>query len=565
MFASYFSSLKKTYLFMVCFGLLMGIVFPFYSALFFGSGAFNPFYVAGCLIAGLLVGLFSYFCVKQSLRVFLEKQMLTLSQIAGDRESSIAGAGADELQAMISCNEQLIQRLLKMLDSLTLVSSEIVQLYRKLKAEADQMAVANSEQVQKSRAALQAVEGMQSSFLQISSQVEQLSSSFGQQVDIAGQMKDAAKAVSGNMEKYSSSVEATSVSMEEMLYSVRETRSSVDELASSTEQTVSSIFQISRSIGQVRDHVNRTAACSEDVQLRAMAGMESMAATLMAINEIEESSNISFESISRLAVQTEQVGQVLAIIHDVVKQTSLLSLNASIIAAQAGEHGRSFAVVAGQVSELARRTSQSAGEIEQLLRDIREETIRVHQNVRLGRDKAAEGVRVAGVTSDSLEKISESAAEVLEMVRRIVSASDEEAQGSQLISKEAEKNLERLKQVLRGVDEQSQSYGQIVAMLGQMERLTKSSSGVIQGQLKTVTSFTEGVQKDEISIRSLHEKAVEEGMAAGTVVEFVEETGRLIEVNAGKAATIISDIEAIARLTQQLEDELAGFRSSSRS
>jgi methyl-accepting chemotaxis protein len=565
MFRKYFSSLTHTYFFMICFGLLMGIVFPFYSAIFFGSGAFTPLYVAGCLTAGLMVGSFSYFCIKQVLKYYLEKQLATLSRIAGGDEA--AGAlqpGRDEMQALMNYHERLISRVLGMIDNLTTITAEIVPLYQKLKDDAYTMTGANSEQVLKSRAALQSVEGMRDSFHQMRSHVELIADRSTEQLAISAKMSDAINSVSETMRTYSASVYETSASIEEMVASVKETESNVEGLAQSTEQTASSIFQIGKSISEVRDHVSRTAACSEDVQRRAIEGMDAMAATLRAMEEIELSSNTSFDSISRLAVQSEQVGEILAVIHDVVKQTNLLSLNASIISAQAGESGKAFAVVAEEVRSLAHRTAQSAGQIDSLLKNIREETISVHQYVSIGKDKAAEGVKVAARTNESLGKIGDSAAEVLEMVRRIVSATDEEADGSQLISQEAAKNIERVKQVTKAVHEQNRSSSQMVATLGRMEDLAHRISKAIQEQVQGIQLYTQGLHEDNENIRKLSAMAVAEGEAAGAVVDFVKETGGVIEVNAAKSSDIMSDIEAIAQLTFRLEEEMAEFRGSRR-
>lgn len=565
MFRKYFSSLKHTYFFMICFGLLMGVVFPFYSAIFFGSSAFSPLYIAGCLTAGLLVGSFSYFCIKQVLKNYLEKQLSSLSKIADASEISRAvHTGKDEMHVLMSYHEGLIHRVLDMLDNLTELTAEIVPLYQKLKDDAHAMIDANSEQVRKSRAALQSVEGMRNSFIHMRSNVDQIAKNSEEQVSISTQISSAIQTVSENMKEYSVSVLESSASIEEMVASVKETGLHVEGLAQSTEQTASSIFEIGRSITEVRDHVSRTALCSEDVQRRAGEGMSAMTETLRAMKEIEESSNVSFESISRLAVQSEQAGQILGVIHEMVKQTNLLSLNASIISAQAGESGKAFAVVAEEVRNLAHRTAQSAGQIDSLLKNIQEETTRVHQHVKFGKEKASEGVRVAENTNGLLGKIGDSASEVMEMVRKIVSATDEEATGSQLISQEAAKNIDRVKHVMKAVHEQNLSSSQMVAILGRMEELSQRISVAIQEQVKGIQLYTQGLHEDNESIRKLNETAIAEGENAGAVVEFVEETRGLIEANAVRSSNIMSDIDAIAHLTFRLKQEMSEFKSNSK-
>ena len=72
-----------------------------------------------------------------------------------------------------------------------------------------------------------------------------------------------------------------------------------------------------------------------------------------------ESVNRVQEQMGHLSHQGQQIGQVVEGIRDVAEQTKLLSLNARIEAAHAGEHGRGFSVVAEEVRRLAGKTADS--------------------------------------------------------------------------------------------------------------------------------------------------------------------------------------------------------------
>ena len=86
------------------------------------------------------------------------------------------------------------------------------------------------------------------------------------------------------------------------------------------------------------------------------------------------------------AVDRANLEDVVGTIDRVAAETNLLSLNASIVASQAGEHGRAFAVVASRIGLLAERTTRLTSEIGSLVRSVQSSTAQAVQ-------AAAEGSR----------------------------------------------------------------------------------------------------------------------------------------------------------------------------
>jgi len=77
--------------------------------------------------------------------------------------------------------------------------------------------------------------------------------------------------------------------------------------------------------------------------------------------------NYILDQLQQLISFQQDIGSVAEIIDDIAEQTNMLSLNASIEAARAGDNGRTFAVVAKEVRKLAERSSQSAKDIAQMV------------------------------------------------------------------------------------------------------------------------------------------------------------------------------------------------------
>lgn len=147
------------------------------------------------------------------------------------------------------------------------------------------------------------------------------------------------------------------------------------------------------------------------------------------------------EAISEISRRSEEIRSIIGTIEDIASQTNLLSLNASIEAARAGDAGRGFAVVAEQVKNLAEQSTQAAGETTKLIEDtvsavdkgiaIADEAVINMGEVMNG---AREAMNMMGDIADALKKESENIqkidtniAGVAEIVNNNSAASEETA------------------------------------------------------------------------------------------------------------------------------------------
>jgi methyl-accepting chemotaxis protein len=554
----YLSSLRSTSLFMLCAGLVMGVLFPFYSAIFFGGRAFSPFYVLGCLGAGLLVGIFCSVIIREVLKLHLERQWQALNRIVGGEIERTAEEG-DKLQLLLDGFELLLDRVSALVARVSSSVDEIAPYHRHLTELSRQIVDDNRRQAVKGEETLGSVEDMNRFFTELLKEIEALAVRTEERASISAEMSATTDAIAENIKEYSSSVMETSASIEEIAFSIKETTENIEALADSTAQTSGSIHEIGAAIVEVRDNTRKTADCSEKVRVQALEGMAAMTATIAAMMEIEQSSNSSFSAIQQLSRHTARVGEFLNIIKDVVEQTNLLSLNASIIAAQAGEHGRSFAVVAEEVRALARRTAASTREIEELVKDIQKETAAVEFAVAQGKEKVAEGVRISTGADGTLHRIEESAAEASRMVQKIATATDEQASGSRLITEEAEKNLERVKQVTKAFQEQEQGINLIVKALEQMRGFSQKITTSTQEQARGNRLYLKSVMEDNDEVKKLRDMCVQQIMMGDVLLNFIREAGTLSEACSRDANQIMTEVETLASLTEQVQTELAPF------
>ena len=457
-------------------------------------------------------------------------------------------AEQDDIRAITSFDNIIINTVESRRKERRQLLDQIIAAEEQLKRIIHNMITGDNQEVAQVRNAVVAMESMKDAFSTVIAEIDELSGRTEERASISAEMSATTDAIAENINQYSSFVLETSCSIEEMACAVRETADNIRGLSISTEQTASAIHQISASQSNVRENSERGAVASGSVRDQAQQGLNSMSATMQAMQEIVRSSDESFASINRLSRYTLRVGEFLNIIQEMVEQTNLLSLNASIIAAQAGERGKAFAVVAEEVRSLAHRTSASTREIEELVRNIQNETAAVQRSVSLGRDKVTEGVKISSRANDALATIDKSAEEASRMVAHIATETAEQSVGIQRITEETEKNLERVRQITLATEQQQEGTNLILKNLEHMRELAHRINSSAQEQAKGNRLYLQSVMDDNDRTRALKEDASGHIAAVAQAVAAVQQVNTLIASNAADSLRIMDGVMSLTRL-----------------
>jgi methyl-accepting chemotaxis protein len=509
---------------------------------------FGPLAVAGVACTALVSHMFCSRSLKKAIAGIRAEQASVVACLWLKDDLSAIQAENDDIRAIASYNNVIIQTVENRRKERQQLLDQIIGAEEQLKVIILSLMTGDEKEVDEVRDAVAVMESMNKTFSQVITELEKIATHTDLRAAISAQMSETNDTIAENIDQYSSFVIQTSSSIEEMTNAIRETADNIRGLSDSTEQTVSSINLISDSQATVRENAEQSASASESVRNQARQGLRSMAATLMAMQEIVTSNDVSIESINRLSLYSARVGEFLNVIQEVVEQTNLLSLNASIIAAQAGERGRAFAVVAEEVRSLARRTSSSTREIEELVRNIQKETSAVQCAVIQGKDKVNEGVKISSMANEALVMIEKSAEEASSMGARIASEISEQAVAIQRITEEAEKNLERVQQITLTTEHQQQGTNQIIKNLEHMRELAHRVNSMAQEQAKGNRGYLKSVMEDNDRTRELTEGATSQIAVVGQAVDAVRRVEALIVSNAVESRNILEEVKSLTRL-----------------
>jgi methyl-accepting chemotaxis protein len=250
---------------------------------------------------------------------------------------------------------------------------------------------------------------------------------------IVGHLRELMSSVSESVEGVSSGSIQLSASAEQMAETTREIAHSAENQKGCTERMAAAMAELSSSI----DEVSRDSHSS----------LEQLEAALSATQQGNEAGNSTKQAMEVITQTTARIALAIGVIQEIASQTNLLSLNAAIEAAKAGEHGKGFAVVAEEVRKLAERSGMSAKEIGQHIKEARESV----QN----------GEGMVNTTVSLLGNIKESLGHFSEQTKATVAASAEQSRAGTEVAKQVDMDVKEAMHVASAAHEMSSTTTEV--------------------------------------------------------------------------------------------------------
>ena len=198
-------------------------------------------------------------------------------------------------------------------------------------------------------------------------------------------------------------------------------------------EAIEAVNEMAGSIRQVAQNAALSAKVSRKSTQNAKEGAEAVSNTNGAMRHIRDNVQETARAVKRLGESSQEIGAIVQLINDIADRTSILSLNASIQAAMAGEAGRGFAVVAEEVQRLAERSANATKKIDTLIKNIQGEINEAGISMQESIRRVVEGSRLADDAHRKLEEIESVSARLADLIESISVASVGQAKASQSI------------------------------------------------------------------------------------------------------------------------------------
>lgn len=275
--------------------------------------------------------------------------------------------------------------------------------------------------------------------------------------------------IQNTIQQVGSTTDQLASAAEELSRVAVETRASVHAQGSETDQIASAINEMAATIQQISGNATEVESAASDADRIARDGGATITHAQAAVNQLSEEIEDTATSISALAQKSDDIQQVLDVIHAVTEQTNLLALNAAIEAARAGEHGRGFSVVADEVRQLAHRSAESAEQIRGMIDGFVSESKAAVDRMKASQNRSSETVERIDHATTALRTIESSVTHIHDQVTQIATASEEQSQ----VAEEVNRNIVRIVEAAQRSDEgvtQTNDASQELARLGESLR-----------------------------------------------------------------------------------------------
>ncbi|MBI5194982.1 MAG: hypothetical protein HZA10_01525 [Nitrospirae bacterium] len=358
---------------------------------------------------------------------------------------------------------------------------------------------------------------------QIAVSADNLNQSLNNSYTAVSELAQTAQGVASMAEAVSSAVEQASTSVEEITATVREVENIIKEAASLSTQTTDII---------------------------SSKGAESVSNAIASINTIKEFAMSLAAIMDDLSKRSADVEKILSVIKNVTEETGLLSLNAAILAAHAGEYGKGFSVVADEMRHLSDKTANSTREIAAIILAIQKEIKKAVEGTKETLKTVENGKEVIHKTGGTLNEILHASKNSTEMAKNIERAAVEQTKGLELIVNSIEHIKKMIVDVNKASEKQEKSANYLLEGISSIRDAMETTKKATEEQARSSRVITENIEFANEKTSEIARASSEQEKANEKILVLMDDVMKM-----GKE--IVGDVKDVSAFLTALYDKAA--------
>lgn len=300
--------------------------------------------------------------------------------------------------------------------------------------------------------------------------MKELTQSLG---SIVGKIRNSSDTMSSNSYELNDTSSQTLAANNEISKAVEDVAEGSTGMAASISKINENLLEMSNETKDINESVN-------EIRNQTTAVQDSSKIMNDKIKSMQDSSHKMDEGISAISKRIEtvnttvdKVSNIVSVIEEISSETNLLSLNASIEAARAGDAGKGFAVVAQEIRVLSDNTNTELENIKQIISSLVEECrycVQASGTIVEDNAKQKEEIKAVldefGSLDEQIQKTAEKADEIEELVTAMIELNDDITKSSNSLTdvsaanaaatEEMNANIEELNAMMHGVSEMAE-------------------------------------------------------------------------------------------------------------
>ncbi len=384
----------------------------------------------------------------------------------------------------------------------------------------------------------------------ISENTEQLTGISSENVSALMEVKASEDEIVGHMGSLYGATEKSYFIVSEMVDIASQVNENVQQVLTSVENTSASVEEIIASVKEVESSARVSSRIADDVREKAAHhGVVKVEKAINGMDAITDKVTYSVDIVNRLGKRSDDVQRILSVMKEVTDQTNLLSINASILAEQAGEHGKGFSVVAQEMRELSEKTANYTKDIAGIISKIQGEISDVVDAITEGMTFVEEGSLMVYSVGETMSAILESAHESANMTKMI-----ERSTESQVIA------LRHVEDSVVEVNSMSQEMNNV------MDKLFRSTEFILlhMGDVKDVADITkQGIYEQAEGVKAITRNMEKNNELVADINEAVSHQSKLeegvsseVEEIRSAGVWILSDMERVSNSLSRLREDV---------
>ncbi len=220
-----------------------------------------------------------------------------------------------------------------------------------------------------------------------------------------------------------------------------EITASITQLAATSVETVTSVSETATTVDEVKQTAELVHFKAKEVSesaVKSMAfskeGINAVGNSIEGMSRIQDQMDLIARTVVQLSEQSQTIGEITSAVVELAEQSNLLSVNAAIEAAKAGEHGKGFTVVAQEIKNLSNRSKEAANQVKTILRDVQKSINSAVSATEEGNKAVDEGLKLTNISGKTISMLSESLGEAVNAAVQIAASSRQQLEGMDQIA-----------------------------------------------------------------------------------------------------------------------------------